>query len=294
LIAFVTRGFDSETHLLLLNGAEDEAKANGYSVIFSNAQHHDEEIQTLKRLEDEDVAGVLLWPNADVAQARQPNAIEYQELRLPIVFMDRAIYGLDRDCVTSDNYGGAQALMRHFIELGHRHIVFLSHHEMGLRPVSERYRAYHDVLVENGWTPIPPWLIGQPGHEIGASYTLRSSVNSRSPELHQIKDYMLNAQPRPTAIFALNDYLAVLAMQAMKQLDLPVPDAVSIGGFDDIDLAVHLEIPLTTVAQDCIAIGKRAAQLLIARLEGYSGPTNYDIIPTQLRIRSSTSVPVPV
>jgi LacI family transcriptional regulator len=105
---------------------------------------------------------------------------------------------------------------------------------------------------------------------------------------------MLNAQPRPTAIFAVNDYLAVLATRAMKQLELRVPDVVSIAGFDDTDLAAHLEVPLTTVAQDPFTIGKRAAQRLIDRIEGDSGDPIMEIIPTELRIRSSTSIPVHV
>jgi DNA-binding LacI/PurR family transcriptional regulator len=184
--------------------------------------------------------------------------------------------------------------MRHLIELGHRRIVFLSHHERELLPVMERHRAYRDVLQQAGLPPQDPWLIGQPGKEIGsASDMLRSSFDVNSPELQQIENYMLNSQPRPTAIFALNDYLAVLALRAMRSLNLSVPDAVSIGGFDDIDLAAHLNVPLTTVAQDPFTMGKRAARLLIERLEGFSGASRCEIIPTQLRIRSSTTAPMP-
>jgi DNA-binding LacI/PurR family transcriptional regulator len=159
--------------------------------------------------------------------------------------------------------------------------------------VTERYRAYCDVLQTAGLTLPEPWLIGQPGKEIGALYALRSSVDSKSPELLQIKEHVLQADPRPTAIFAVNDYLAILAMRAMKLLGLCVPDAISVAGFDDVDLAMHLEVPLTTVAQDPFTIGKRAAQRLIDRLEGYAGPTECLIIPTHLRVRGSTAPPAP-
>ena len=87
----------------------------------------------------------------------------------------------------------------------------------------------------------------------------------------------------------LNDWLALLSMQAMKQLGVKVPDAISIAGFDDIDLAVHLEVPLTTVAQDPFQIGKRAAQVLLDRLENNTQSARLEIIPTELRIRSSTA-----
>lgn len=286
IIAFVTCDFDSEHQLLTLNGIESEARAHGYQVSFSQATNHQEEIDILERLQEKH-AGVILWSN--ILQAPLQNDNRYKQLRIPIVLVDRKMYGLDYDCVISDNYGGSRNLMQHFVELGHQHIVFLSHHIVELSSVKDRYRAYQDVLRENGLTPIDPWIIGPPGKEMSFKRALRSSVDNKSLELQTIKDYMLNAQPRPTAIFAINDLLAVLAMRAMKLLDLPLPDAVSIAGFDDIDLAAQLAVPLTTVAQDSFMIAKTAAQLLIERIEGNSGPTREQIIPTQLRIRNSTA-----
>ncbi|MBI1257146.1 MAG: GntR family transcriptional regulator [Chloroflexi bacterium] len=294
LIAFVTYGFDSESHLLMLKGAEHEVKAHGYQLILSNVQSHQEELDMLQRLKSEYVAGVLLWPYAEASRPQPASAFSYREISIPMVLMDRQIYGMDYDCVTSDNYGGGRALMEHFVGLGHRNIVFLTHYETELLTVVERYRAYCDVMQEAGLTPMPPWQIGERGHEIGANDTFRSSDNLHSLERRQIKEYLFAAQPRPTAIFALNDYLAVLAARTLKLLDLQVPDVVSVGGFDDIDLAAHLEVPLTTVAQDMFLIGKRAAQLLLDRLGGQGGPPKCEIIPTELRIRSSTGVPVGV
>ena len=294
LIAFVTYGFDAESHLLMLKGAENELKAHGYQIILSNVQSHQEELDILQRLQSGYVAGVLLWPYAEAARPQPPNAFSYRQISLPMVLMDRQIYGVECDLVTSDNYGGGRALMEHFVSLGHQQIVFLTHYESELSTVGERYRAYCDVMHEAGLTPLEPWYIGQRGHEIGAMDAFRSSHDFNSLELQQIKDYLLTAEPRPTAIFALNDYLAVLAARTLKLLGLRVPDALSIGGFDDIDLAAHLEVPLTTVAQDMFVIGKRAAQLLLERLGGQVGPPKCEIIPTELRVRSSTAVPVVV
>ena len=294
LIAFVTYGFDAESHLLMLKGAENELKAHGYQIILSNVQSHHEELDILQRLKAEYVAGVLLWPYAEASRPQPPSAFSYQQIRLPMVLMDRKIYGMECDCVTSDNYSGGRALMEHLINLGHQNIVFLTHHETELFTVVERYRAYRDVMREAGLTPVEPWYIGRPGHEIGASDTFRSSHDLNSLEIQQIKEYLFTAQPRPSAIFALNDYLAVLATRTLKLLGLRVPDAMSIGGFDDIELAAHLEVPLTTVAQDMLLIGKHAAQVLLDRLGGYSGPSECELIPTELRIRSSTAVPVRV
>jgi GntR family transcriptional regulator of arabinose operon len=292
LITFVTYEFDTENHLLILNGAESEVKARGYQIVFSKAKNHQDDATTLKNFQESDTAGIMMWPNA--LNSRQQNTVDFQEVHLPIVLMDRNIHGFDCDFVTSDNYGGAQALMQHLVELGHRNVVFLSHHELELSSVMDRYRAYRDVLQETGQTPLEPWLISQAGKEPSARELLQSSIDSLSSDIQTIKEYMRTVRPAPTAIFAVNDYVAVLAVRAMKALGLPIPNAVSIAGFDGTDLAMQLEVPLTTVAQDPFTIGKRAAELLINRIEGYSGPTHHEIIPTQLHIRSSTSVPLRV
>ena len=292
LIAFVTYGFDSELHLLMLTGAENEVKSHGYQIILNYVQSYEEEIEVLNRLKGEAISGVLLWPNAAASNADPQAAAGYQEIRLPIVVMDRQISGIDCDCVTSDNYAGAKELVTHLINLGHERIVFLTHQEDHLLPAKERYNAYADAMKEANLTPVEPWRIGASGDEIHATDALRASVNSKSPELLQIKSFLLNADPRPTAIFALNDYIAILAMRSMRLLDLRIPDDVSLAGFDDVNIAAHLEVPLTTVAQDPFMIGKRAAALLIERLEGYDGTSTCELIPTQLRIRSSTAAPI--
>lgn len=289
LIAFVTGGIDAENHLLMLSGAEQEVRALDYQVVFSTAKNQEEEFHILERVEQDNIAGVLLWANALSTLSPTSALDRYKQVPVPIVLMDRKIPGFDCDCVTSDNYAGAKSLMRHFIDLGHRRIIFLTHDIFEIFPVMERYRAYCETLEEAGLPAIEPWVIGQHSVEISASYALQSSVDKKSLEIQQIKDYMLNAQPRPTAIFALNDWLAVLALRALKQLEIKIPDTLSIAGFDDIDLAMHLEVPLTTVAQNPFAIGKRAAQLLLNRL-----PSNFinpivEVIPTELRIRSSTA-----
>lgn len=273
----------------MLNGAEQELRPHGYQIVFSTAKNQDEELEILEHVTKDNIAGVLLWANAKSAQSPGLNLNRYKQLPIPIVLMDRKISGFDCDCVTSDNYGGAKALMQHLVGLGHKHIVFLSHEMMGLFPIMERYRAYCEVMEGTGLPTAEPWIIGQHDSEISASYALRSSVDKKSLELQQIRDYMLNAQPRPTAIFALNDWLAIFALRAMKQLDLKVPDNISVAGFDDIDLAAHLEVPLTTVAQIPFAIGKKAAITLLDRLMTNPTNTQLEIIPTELRIRSSTS-----
>jgi GntR family transcriptional regulator of arabinose operon len=290
-IAFVTNDFGNAEAVNLLNAAQDEIRTSGYHITFNNVQNDQAEIELLTRLQSENVAGFLIWPSSEYTQGAEQNAKNYQAIHLPIVFLDRNIPGVPADCVTSDNYGGMSVIMHYLIELGHQHIVFLTHSRMEILPVSERHRAYQDAMWKAGFTPEAPWLIGK-NQEIGRMHALLASTDHKSLEFQQIKDYLLNAQPRPTAIVALNDYVAILAMRVAKFLNIKVPQDLSIVGFDDIDLAAHLEVPLTTVAQDPFRMGQRATQLLIDRLEGHAGEQTCEFIPTQFRVRSSTSISI--
>jgi len=294
LIAFVTSDLEDPKALDLLHGAESEIRASAYRIMFSNAKSHTEEIEMLTRFQEENVAGVLVWPNSDYGQAVEQHVNSYRALRLPIVFLDRNVPGVDCDYVTSDNYGGAYALVQHLIELGHEQIVFLTHPKLDIITVAARYRAYQEALLNAGLTPQAPWLVGRDGRELRGNTMLTNSTNPESAEFHEVMQHLLNAEQRPTAVVALNDYIAILALRVIKHLNIHVPSEISVTGFDDIELAAHLEVPLTTAAQDPFVLGKRAAQLLIERLDGFSTQVQQGVVPTQLRLRSSTSIPIRV
>lgn len=294
LIAFVTSDLEDPKAIELLNGAESEIRASAYRMMFSNTKTHSEEMEVLARLQEENVAGVLVWPNSDYGAALDQHINNYRSLRMPIVFLDRNVPGVECDCVTSDNYGGAATLVQHLVELGHQRIVYLSHPRTEIMTVAARYRAYQNVMQNAGLTPQAPWIIGRDGRELQGNTTLTHSINHESSEFQDVMNCILKAPQRPTAIIAVNDYIAILALRVMKHLNIHVPSEISITGFDDIELAAHLDVPLTTIAQDPFLLGKRAAQRLIERIDGFSDKPCLDIIPTQLRLRSSTSMPIRV
>src|SRR5271167_2373019 len=75
----------------------------------------------------------------------------------------------------------------------------------------------------------------------------------------------------PSAIFAVNDYVALDVMQAAKAIHLRIPEDLAVVGFDDMGFAAHVNPPLTTIMQPFIDIGLRAGTLLISRIEGIVG-----------------------
>lgn len=278
----------SEWGAMILNGAESAARTRGYRLLFCKRNEDQREVQLLQELQDDNIAGILLWPEAGTSPA-QDEIESYQQVHVPVVLMDRAIQGIDYDCVTSENYAGASMLMQHMVELGHRHIVFVTHRCIHLLTVSERFRAYEDVMRQANLTPSQPWLIGDGFRETDERQILDPASDAGAVEIMQIIRYIQETTPRPTAIFALNDNIAILVMRAAALLGIQVPHELSIAGFDDMPFTVCLNIPLTTVAQDTMAIGRQAAHLLINRIEGWDAPPTIELIPTQLKVRLSTT-----
>ncbi len=290
LIGYITFDFLSDFQRQMLSGAEHAARSRGYRILFCNSSLDvTEEDRLLDQLLADRVGGILIWPALDSNPARRLFRLARQCLT-PLVLMDRTLPGIQCDHVSSDHYTGAYQATEHLIRLGHRRIAFLSRPILQLIPVAERLRGYRAALQAAHIPPLDPWLIGTPDQEMGTGYALRTYNAASSQEIEELVR-RLDRPDRPTAIFAMNDLMAMQALKAATLVGLRVPEDLSLVGFDDMDLVRHLEVPLTTVAQDTFALGRRAAELLVERIEGYQGPPRQEVLPTQLRVRASTGPP---
>jgi DNA-binding LacI/PurR family transcriptional regulator len=292
LIGYVTCDSFRYLQSQLVSGAENIVSAKEYRIVFCNSNRDiSEENRLLEQLVVQDkVEGILIWPVLHDDSSRRLFQLAHQGM-VPLVLVDRTFNGLSCDYVTSDNYAGARATVEHLVGLGHRRIAFLSRPILQLMTIAQRLRGYQDALRDAGLAALEPWLVGSPGQEMEIVSTLRSYGEIAGQDIEQIVQY-LQAPQRPTAIFAMNDMMAMQAMKAAKLVGLRVPGDLSLVGFDDEGIAnTLLDVPLTTVAQDGFAMGKRAAELLIGRIEGYDGPLRQEVLPVQLRVRASTAPP---
>ena len=291
LIGYITvELLNSDFQYQLLCGAENAAKEKGYRILFSNSnQDVDEESRLLDQLLADKVGGILIWPAFHNDPTRRLFQLAQQN-SIPIVLMDRTLPSLNCDCVASDNYAGGYNAVKHLTDLGHQRIAFLSRPILQLSTIAERFRGYQKALQDAGLIPLQPWLVGTVDQELRTRPALSAYSSGVGPEIEQIARY-LESSERPTAIFAMNDLMALQALKAASQVGLRVPADLSVVGFDDTDILAHLEVPLTTVAQDIFDLGQQAAELLIERIEGYNGPPRQKLLPTQLRVRASTIIP---
>jgi LacI family transcriptional regulator len=158
------------------------------------------------------------------------------------------------DNVYLDNVAAAETAVRHLIEKGHRRIGMLAGQE---GPTAYRVIGYTRMLEQAGEI-VDEKLIQQGDfNEKGGYDAMRA---------------LLEQTPRPSAVFAANDLMAMGAYLAIKEAGLRIPDDVAVVGFDNIPTAKLVSPPLTTVDQFQHRVGQRAAEMLFERLNGTAVP----------------------
>ena len=201
--------------------------------------------------------------------------------RLPTVIVDQP-RGLERlPFVGIDDHAGAHAAAEHVRRLGHRRIAIVSFgfsaDDAGEQPfplTAERLAGYRAGL--GPLADATPVHICRP-NDIEHAENLAREV--------------LSPADRPTAILAMSDAIALGFRRVAAELDIAVPDELSIVGFDDSPLAALSDPPLTTVAQPTEDKGRVAAELLLAALARRRRVRRRTILPVQLRVRGTTAAP---
>jgi LacI family transcriptional regulator len=187
--------------------------------------------------------------------------------------------------IESDEEEGACAMVRHFIAQGHRRIMHIAG-PAGLVGADRRLHGYKRALA-GAKIPFDSGLVLHAGYNSGES----SSALQHWLRRHE-------GQALPQAIFCANDGMALGCMETLAQLGLRIPDDISVAGFDDTLLA-RIAVPqLTSVRQPLRAIGIRAVELLLARIEHSGGEAASAakpiVLPVDLVPRASVAVPPPV
>jgi LacI family transcriptional regulator len=258
------------------DGVEQEASTAGYHILLSSIppekKYADDVFQDLSHRR---IDGLIMVPSfiyqSEKAQKTLANLLKR---RVPVVAImaehSGADYNIDR--VISDYRKTTVEVMTHLLSLQHRRIGFIygiAVPELG----NDRLDSYRACLQYAG-LPIDPGLIVQCGPTIEDSY--------------QAARQLLELPSRPTALLAINDFLAIGALRAASDLGLRVPEDVSVFGYDDIPLAQYLIPRLSTASKDGKAMGREATRLLVARLLDPDRPREEVRLPARLILREST------
>jgi LacI family transcriptional regulator len=215
------------------------------------------------------VAGLIMSPiSSDHGFVREALATG-----TPIVFVDRPPKGIEADTVLSDNFGGAHQLIEHLIANGHSTIGFVGNiSRVNSYSTEERLRGYHHALEAHG-IRVEPNLIRSETHGVDEARTASSAL--------------LTSTNPPTALFGANSRMTIGILAASREVRRPV----AVVGFDDFELADMVHPPVTVVAQDPYGLGRAAADLLFARLDGNESPAQRVTLPTAFIDRTQGVIP---
>jgi len=267
-ISALSNHYFSET----VHAIETECARHGIMMLFVDTHDDPEqELRVVKALHHRRVDGILLAPSSDPAQA----ALAYlQSNAIPTVLVDRlAAEGFDQ--VGVENRESTRALVAHLIEHGHRRIAMIAGHR-GLSTTEERIEGYRQAL-------------GDAGLAFDERLLVNGESNSESARL--VASALLALSTPPSAMMAANNLMTIGAMHALRDAKIAVPEQMALVGFDDFDWADFFLPRLSVIAQPVQALGERAVQLLLQRIDHPDGTRRSERLAATLRIRNSCGCP---
>jgi DNA-binding LacI/PurR family transcriptional regulator len=217
-----------------------------------------------------EVAGMVIIPyNAGPDDIRAIQTLNAEGF--PIVSIGDM--GADFYCVYADRLSGVRRAVSHLVRLGHRRIACITYGPIETDVhAAHRLQVYRRILEKSG-IPYDDALVRYGAHSPESGYQAMRSL--------------LECPSRPTALFAMNDTVAIGAMTAIQEQGLRIPDDIAVIGFDDIPMARYTTPPLTTIHGSDVEQGKRAGELILDLLND-NGPEERQIrLGTQLVIRGS-------
>jgi LacI family transcriptional regulator len=253
----------------LIQGIDREATRAGLNLIIvdtrDDARH---ESVAVANLLAHRIEGLIIAPADGWRELTLPMLRDHA---LPYVLVDRITPELRVDQVGVENEAATTAIIDHLISLGHTRIAMLSGIP-GLSTSAERVHGYH-LAHQRAGLPVDPELI-----RCGSSTS--DGGRKATWELLQLDD-------RPTAMFAANNSMTIGALAALNTAGVDVPKDMALTAFDDFTWADLFSPGLTTVAQPSAAIGARAVQLLLRRMNDPDAPPQTIRLPAEIMHRQS-------
>lgn len=260
-------------------GAEDRVRQRGYTLVLGNSEYDAGREQSyLELVRSQQLAGAIFCLSDELT----PMLPELQRAAvegLAVVLVHSPIPSVPTIC--ADNRQGGRLAAQHLLDLGHRRIGIVS-----ARPLDEgmadREGGFLDVLRESGMAvdrAAVPTMFGNHQIEGGRQATVQ----------------LLAQAPGVSAVFVLNDLMALGALEGAREASRTVPSDLSIVGFDNIPFAAMANPPLTTIGQPIRQLGEHAADLLLDQVEHGLSTTEVShaqpnvLMPNELIVRQSSA-----
>lgn len=244
-------------------GAEREAEAQGYVLVVSNTGGDAErEKRVVQMLQEHRFDGLIVSPVTVADKA----LVELQKEGRPFVQIDRSVRGADIPCVRTDHAAGSALAVEHLLRRGHERIAFIAG-PLDVQTYQYRVDGFRRAAAK-----------------LGRKATVTLLAHPTADDAQAAVRALLESPNRPSAIYTGNIFMTFGALRAIRDLNLAVPKDVELVGFDDIEQADLLSLPVSTVWQDVEAIGRESFRALLKVMTGEKAPRE-TLIPPKLKVR---------
>jgi LacI family transcriptional regulator len=248
----------------LTRAIEDVTRTRGIQLIIASSDRDAErERAVIDSLVAQRVGGLLVVP---IGRDHRYLAREMRR-GTAVVFLDRPQGHLRADTITLEDFEGSRRAVRHLLAHGHKRIAVLSQ-SLEIRTMAERLRGYRAALTEAGLA-IPEALVRHGLEHVEDAIAAATEL--------------LEGPDSPTAFFGGNNQMTVGIVKAMASRGR----WMAVVGFDDFELAEALATPVTVVRPDVRELGRLGAELLLRRMDGWTGQTQKIVLPIELVPRGS-------
>ncbi|MEJ2628200.1 MAG: LacI family DNA-binding transcriptional regulator [bacterium] len=276
-IGIIIKDLNYPFYTSIATGVKEYTNSKEYSLIVASSENvHECEIKFTHLFSTKDIKGVIISPIVE-GTAEIEHLFNLKRINYPFVLLED-VKGIQANVIAINNLKAIKQAVRYLIEGGHEKIVHFAG-PIQSSHTQERIEGFRHAFSESTLVFKKDMIVPIGSrHEESYGNTIKYFKN-------------LSPQDYPTAIVCFNDQQALVVMSALHELNIRVPDDISIIGNDDIYYARTYPIPLTTIRAPQLEIGRKAAEILIRNIESSKLlPNERVVLETELVIRKSTRV----
>lgn len=270
IVPYINRSFFSS----VIRGIEEELTPQGYHIII--CQSHEEvanEAEQINALLNTQIDGIFMSVSKTTQTTEHIKKI--QEEGTPLVFFDRKIDVPGVSSVVLDDFKAGFMATEHLIKEGCTRIAHLSG-DLNLEIYKNRYEGYREALKKNNIEFNPAFVI---------------QTSSKIESGMQAVEELWKLEEKPDAIFSAGDYAALGAIQELKARKIRIPEEVCVVGFSNEPFTKYMELPITSMDQTPLMMGKIAAQVFLEQVKEKKSLSieKKVVLPPELFIRESSN-----
>ncbi|NME70651.1 LacI family DNA-binding transcriptional regulator [Flammeovirga aprica] len=248
---------------------EQQASAMHYSILLMDSDEQlEKETKALQQLYSRKVDGIILCP---VGFEGSHYKEQFKDMGIPVVFVDRYLKGIDVPFVSSNNYKGAYDAVEFLIQKGHKTIGLIQG-DQKLLTVNEREKGFKEALQDYNIS-------------FNANLLLGNGFNEENGYVSMLQ--LLKEKNKPTAILCMSNQICMGVLKAAKELQLNLPQDLSIISFDENPYAEYITPSLTTIKQHNDKMGAKAFNLIYDLIQDQKSEDPSFLIDTEIIERGS-------